>query len=82
MTSKEFALLELLARRRGEVLPRALIDFQVNFCVRPEEWAVFRSSEERQPYFQATRHDMEKVRDIRHPAPTVWQKEEPLLADR
>jgi two-component system copper resistance phosphate regulon response regulator CusR len=29
LTSKEFALLELLARRRGEVLPRSLIASQV-----------------------------------------------------
>ncbi|MFX5793595.1 winged helix-turn-helix domain-containing protein, partial [Acinetobacter baumannii] len=29
LTSKEFALLELLARRQGEVLPRSLIASQV-----------------------------------------------------
>ena len=29
LTAKEFALLELLARRRGEVLPRSLIASQV-----------------------------------------------------
>ena len=29
MTAKEFALLELLLRRRGEVLPRSLIASQV-----------------------------------------------------
>ncbi|MFX7879314.1 winged helix-turn-helix domain-containing protein, partial [Acinetobacter baumannii] len=29
LTSKEFALLEFLARRRGEVLPRSLIASQI-----------------------------------------------------
>ena len=29
LTNKEFALLELLARRRGEVLPRSLIASQI-----------------------------------------------------